>query len=94
MTNHFVTAVIGSYPVQVDTTDLMKNYFDQKESSWAKYIESAVGDMTTAGIEMIADGQTRDPFINIFTRKTQRDSPGPVCDRQVWLVVIPQGQLF
>jgi len=69
MTRHLITTVIGSYPVQVDTSELMKNYFDQTESSWAKYIESAVNDMTAAGIDMVADGQTRDPFINIFTRK-------------------------
>lgn len=69
MTHHVITTVIGSYPVQVNTMEFMNNYFDQKESSWNKYIESAVKDMTAAGLDMIADGQTRDPFVNIFTRK-------------------------
>ena len=69
MTHHVITTVIGSYPVQVNTMEFMNNYFDQKESSWNKYIDSAVKDMTAAGLDMIADGQTRDPFVNIFTRK-------------------------
>ena len=61
--------VIGSYPSIIDNMELMKVYFDQKRFSWAKYIKSAVNDMIKSGIEMISDGQTRDPFVNIFTRK-------------------------
>jgi len=63
------TCVIGSYPVYVDSMDLMNGYFDQKSVSWNKYIENAVNDMINAGINIISDGQTRDPFIQIFTRK-------------------------
>jgi len=49
--------------------DVMKGYFNQTDSSWNKYIASAVNDMVEAGVEIISDGQTRDPFVNIFTRK-------------------------
>jgi len=63
------TTVIGSYPVNVETMELMNEYFNQTEVSWDKHIKSAVNDMVNAGIEMISDGQTRDPFVNIFTRK-------------------------
>lgn len=63
------TTVIGSYPVNVETMELMKRYFNQTEVSWDEHIKSAVNDMVNAGIEMISDGQTRDPFVNIFTRK-------------------------
>jgi 5-methyltetrahydropteroyltriglutamate--homocysteine methyltransferase len=48
----------------------MKHYFEQKHTaSWSNYINSAVGDMVDAGINIITDGQTRDPFIQLFTRK-------------------------
>lgn len=67
--NKIKTAVIGSYPVIVDNIEVMNGYFNQTEISWNKYIESATNDMVDAGIEMISDGQTRDPFVNIFTRK-------------------------
>jgi len=63
------TTVIGSYPVKIENMDLMNNYFNQKETSWKEYINSAVSDMVESGIDMISDGQTRDPFVNIFTRK-------------------------
>ena len=63
------TTVIGSYPVNVETMELMNGYFNQTEVSWDEHIRSAVNDMVNAGIEMISDGQTRDPFVNIFTRK-------------------------
>lgn len=49
--------------------DLIKAYFKQKNISWKKYIDSAVKDMINSGIDTISDGQTRDPFVNIFTRK-------------------------
>lgn len=61
--------VIGSYPSTIDNMELMNVYFDQTKFSWTKYIKSAVDDMIKSGIEMISDGQTRDPFVNIFTRK-------------------------
>jgi 5-methyltetrahydropteroyltriglutamate--homocysteine methyltransferase len=63
------TTVIGSYPVIIENMDLMNSYFDQINISWKKYIDFAVNDMVNADIEMISDGQTRDPFVNIFTRK-------------------------
>jgi 5-methyltetrahydropteroyltriglutamate--homocysteine methyltransferase len=63
------TSVIGSYPICVDTLELINDYFSQRISSWTKYIEQAVHDMMTAGIDYVSDGQTRDPFIQLFTRK-------------------------
>jgi 5-methyltetrahydropteroyltriglutamate--homocysteine methyltransferase len=67
--NNIKTTVVGSYPVRIDNFDLMDGYFSQKKKSWNKYINIAVNDMINAGIQMISDGQTRDPFVNIFTRK-------------------------
>lgn len=62
-------SVIGSYPLIIDNMELMNAYFNQTSFSWDKYIKSAVDDMINSGIEMISDGQTRDSFVNIFTRK-------------------------
>jgi 5-methyltetrahydropteroyltriglutamate--homocysteine methyltransferase len=47
----------------------MYSYFNQDEVSWGKYITYAVNDMVNAGIDIVSDGQIRDPFIQIFTRK-------------------------
>ncbi len=47
----------------------MADYFAEQQSSWTPYIEAAIHDMTTAGISYVSDGQTRDPFIQLFTRK-------------------------
>ena len=74
------TTVIGSYPVITDNMEFMNGYFNQKNSfSWERYIQSAVSDMVDAGIDIISDGQTRDPFVNIFFRKIKgcriRDRP-------------------
>jgi len=63
------TTVVGSYPINIDNMELMKGYFEQKNISWNKYIDSAVNDMISSGINMVSDGQTRDSFVNIFTRK-------------------------
>jgi 5-methyltetrahydropteroyltriglutamate--homocysteine methyltransferase len=63
------TSVIGSYPISINTQDLIKDYFAEQQTSWTKYIEQAVHDMTSAGINFVSDGQTRDPFIQLFTRK-------------------------
>jgi 5-methyltetrahydropteroyltriglutamate--homocysteine methyltransferase len=63
------TSVIGSYPTTINTIDIIYNYYNNKETSWNKYIENAVNDMINSGIDIISDGQTRDPFIQIFTRK-------------------------
>ena len=67
--NKVKISVIGSYPVNIDNFAFMNSYFNQKEISWIKYIESATSDMVKAGIHMISDGQTRDSFVKIFTRR-------------------------
>ena len=69
MGNKVMTTVIGSYPVEIDNNELIRKYHDQKPFSWDNYIKSAVRDMVNAGIQIISDGQTRDPFLNIFYRK-------------------------
>ena len=64
------TSVIGSYPFSTDNLSIMKNYFTQKPiNDWRTVIDTAVNDMVAAGITIISDGQTRDPFIQLFTRK-------------------------
>ena len=63
------TSVIGSYPIDIKNMELMNAYFNQTEISWNDNISAAVNDMANAGIEIVSDGQTRDPFVNIFTRK-------------------------
>jgi len=63
------TTVIGSYPVNVDNMEYMAGYFNQTELTWDKYIKNSVNDMVDAGIDIVSDGQTRDPFVNIFARK-------------------------
>ena len=63
------TTVVGSYPLALDNMNLMRSYFDQEKVSWNEYIKSAVNDMVNAGINIISDGQTRDPFVQIFTRR-------------------------
>lgn len=73
------TTVIGSYPVKIDNVNLMYSYFNQKPSSWNIYIDNAVNNMIEAGVDIVSDGQTRDPFVNIFVRKLKgcriRDRP-------------------
>jgi 5-methyltetrahydropteroyltriglutamate--homocysteine methyltransferase len=63
------TSVIGSYPITIDTQEIMNQYFTEHPISWEPYIKQAIGDMTRAGINLVSDGQTRDPFIQLFTRK-------------------------
>ena len=60
--------MIGSYPVSIDTQQVMNSYFQEQEVSWENYIEQAVQGMVDAGICLVSDGQTRDPFIQLFTR--------------------------
>ncbi len=69
MNNKIKTCVIGSYPIHVDSMEIMNGYFNGEEFSWNKYIKYAVNDMINAGLDIVSDGQTRDPFIQIFTRK-------------------------
>ena len=67
--NNVKTTVIGSYPIQANASELMNEYFYQDKASWNKYIGKAVDDQLRAGIDILSDGQTRDPFVNIFVRK-------------------------
>lgn len=69
MNQHIETSVIGSYPVTIDRMDLIRKYYQNKPISWDKYIISSFEDMKNAGVNYISDGQTRDSFIHIFTRK-------------------------
>ena len=69
MNNKIKTCVIGSYPVHADAMEIMNGYFNGEEVSWNKYIKYAVNDMINTGLDIVSDGQTRDPFIQIFTRK-------------------------
>jgi len=63
------TTVIGSYPIKIDNHEFINNYYQNKKTSWQRYIKNAVDDMVNAGIDIISDGQTRDPFVNIYFRK-------------------------
>lgn len=64
------TCVIGSYPIEIDVLNFVKGYFDERKSnSWDRYIKTAVNDMIEAGIDIVSDGQTRDPFIQLFARR-------------------------
>ncbi len=64
------TTVIGSYPLTINPLDFMNAYFSQETPlSWQPIILGVVSDMIQAGIDIITDGQTRDPFIQLFTRK-------------------------
>jgi 5-methyltetrahydropteroyltriglutamate--homocysteine methyltransferase len=63
------TTVIGSYPVYFNNLGFFKKYQNQEKTDWSHYINAAVNDMILAGIDIISDGQTRDPFVNIYMRK-------------------------
>ena len=63
------TSVIGSYPIQVNPLEMMHQYYQQQEILWEPYIDAAVQDMVKVGVDIVSDGQTRDPFIQLFTRK-------------------------
>ena len=69
MGSNVKTTVVGSYPIKIDNMEFMKNFYNKNPPSWDKYIKSAVDDMIKAGINIISDGQTRDPFVNIYFRK-------------------------
>ena len=68
MSRKIKTSVIGSYPVPVNTLELMQDYFLEKETSWQRYIDQATSEMVSAGIDIVSDGQTKDPLIQLFTR--------------------------
>lgn len=104
------TCVIGSYPVQIDIFSLVKDYFNQEEkTSWNKYIKTAVSDMVDAGIDILSDGQTRDPFIQLFTRrfkgcrvrdrvevtgKIEYNGPITVEDQKFVRTIIPENRMI
>jgi 5-methyltetrahydropteroyltriglutamate--homocysteine methyltransferase len=69
MTGKIPTTVIGSYPIHPNPLEIITQYFHQQQTPWDGYINQAVTDILTAGIDIITDGQTRDPFIQLFTRK-------------------------
>ena len=69
MQDTITTTVIGSYPVIINPLDHTNAYFNQAEVSWNPYIAQAVKDMVEAGIQIVSDGQSRDPFVTIFFRK-------------------------
>jgi len=63
------TCVIGSYPIALPVDTFMNQYYQQQPISWQPIIADAVNDMVRAGLDIIADGQTRDPMVQLFTRK-------------------------
>jgi len=69
MKQNVKTSVIGSYPVPINTQEIIHRYFSEQPISWTPYITQAIHDMIAAGIALVSDGQTRDPFIQLFTRK-------------------------
>lgn len=68
MRQRITTSVIGSYPISLNTTEMINEYFSGNLPSWGPYITQAVQEMVSAGICFVSDGQTRDPFIQLFTR--------------------------
>lgn len=64
-----VLTVIGSYPVQINRKHITDSYFQELSiPSWKPIIKQAVDQMVQSGVELVSDGQTRDPFMTIFTR--------------------------
>ena len=107
MDSKIKTCVIGSYPIKVDTMEIMREYFNGNLVSWKKYIKQAVNDMINAGIDIVSDGQTKDPFIQIFTRnlkgcrlrarteitgKIEYDKPLTVNDQEYVKNLIPNNK--
>jgi len=104
------TCVIGSYPVQIDNLNLARDYFYQEEkTSWNDYIKTAVTDMVDAGIDILSDGQTRDPFIQLFARrfkgcrvrdrvevtgKIEYNGPITVDDQKYIRTIIPKNRMI
>ena len=101
------TCVIGSYPIKVNTMEIMREYFNGNLVSWKKYIRKALSDMINAGIDILSDGQTKDPFIQIFTRnlkgcrlrarteitgKIEYDKPLTVNDQEYVRSLIPKNK--
>lgn len=62
------STVIGSYPVDINRNRLIHDYFNGVMPSFKPVVKKAVSEMVSAGITLVSDGQTRDPFIHIFAR--------------------------
>ena len=64
------TTIIGSYPLFPNREKIMQNYFHHyRSNSWNPLIQQVLDDLNTAGIDILSDGQTRDPFVQLFARK-------------------------
>ena len=64
-----VLTVIGSYPSSINRLKMMESYFQRLQlPSWQPVVQQAVKRMVDAGVVLVSDGQTRDPFMTIFTR--------------------------
>ncbi len=63
------TTIIGSYPLFPNRGKIMQNYFHHSRNDiWKPLIQQVLGDLNAAGIDIFSDGQTRDPFIQLFAR--------------------------
>ena len=62
------TTVVGSFPVSPDRDSLV-NSIRTGEDPFLQSIDEAVEAQTSAGIDIIADGQTRNDMIKLFTTK-------------------------
>ena len=64
------TTIIGSYPLFPNRGKIMQNYFHHSRNDiWKPLIQQVLDDINAAGIDILSDGQTRDPFIQLFARK-------------------------
>ncbi len=64
------TTIIGSYPLFPNRGKIMQNYFHHYTcDSWKPLIQQVIDDLNTARIDILSDGQTRDPFVQLFARK-------------------------
>lgn len=64
------TTIIGSYPLFPSREKIMQNYFHHyRNDIWKPLIQQVLDDLNAAGIDILSDGQTRDPFVQLFTRK-------------------------
>ena len=62
------TTVVGSFPAAPDRDSLV-NDIRKGEDPFLQSIDEAVDAQTSAGIDIIADGQTRNDMIKLFTTK-------------------------
>ncbi len=63
------TTVIGSYPSRLDGKAYAKAYhMSEPQDAGDETMRAAVTDIVGAGIDIVADGQTRSDFISLFAR--------------------------